>query len=230
MNPIPLTSLVSPAIHLWLVDLGAGLDNAMRTPQLDANELAKAARFRFERDARRYRISHQALRSVLGDHVGRPAAALAFTEGAFGKPRLVGAGMPHFNMSHSGDWALIGVCDAVPIGVDIEVMQPMDDLQALARRNFSAREFAAFEATASTTQLDAFLRCWTRKEACLKALGSGLSIEPHVFEAGLGTESMSTFIDVDGRPCRMKVEHIDLPIAAKAACAHLLAQDGDLAM
>ncbi|WP_137918846.1 4'-phosphopantetheinyl transferase superfamily protein [Hydrogenophaga sp. 2FB] len=228
MNPIPLPSLDGPTIHLWLVDLSAGVDVRPEATLLDVNERAKAARFRFERDVRRYTASHQALRTVLGSYTDRPAGELVFTEGPFGKPRLSGGGMPHFNMSHSGDWALIGICDAVPIGVDIELLQPMDDLAALARRNFSTEEFDAFQAVAPGVRLEAFLQCWTRKEACLKALGSGLSIEPHVFQAGLGTQSIDTAIDAGGNFCAMSVSHVPLPILAIAACASLHAGASEL--
>jgi 4'-phosphopantetheinyl transferase len=224
MTVTQLPSLNDPGIDLWLVDLDAmpaPWDQASTGSPLSEQERTRADRFRFERDARRYRASHIALRTVLATVTGVSAQALVFVEGAFGKPHLQPPGLPHFNMSHSGGWALIGICHSVPIGVDIELLEPMDDLVALARRNFSREECEAFEATSGHLQLEAFLQCWTRKEACLKALGSGLSIEPHVFQAGLGTQRCRTSIGVEHAVVPMSVAHVPLNMPAIAACAWL---------
>ena len=91
-----------------------------------------------------------------------------------------------FNLSHSGHVALIGVSEQGEIGVDIELRRPITELSDLARRNFTAVEISELSACADDAQaLTAFLRGWTRKEACLKALGSGLSIAPETFTVGL---------------------------------------------
>lgn len=222
-NAPGIVSLPSPdrsGIDLWLVDLdtGPGLSGAAT---LSVKEEDRARRFRFEVHARRYRASHVALRAILGHVTGVDPAGLHFTEGPHGKPRLAHPGAPHFNMSHSAGWALIGVCASHPIGVDIELIVPMDDADVLARRNFTATEYAAFAGTPPAQRLEAFFRCWTRKEACLKALGSGLSIEPAEFEAGLGRQPQGTTIAVHGQPCPMRVACLDLPIEGLAAFAKL---------
>lgn len=219
-----------PKLDLWLIDLDA--DSAWwHAPWLSPREQERAGRFRFEVHARRYRASHLALRFILGQAVGRPPASLLFTEGIHGKPRLLNAPSSlHFNMSHSAGWALVGVCPSHPVGVDIEVITAMDDAALLAEKNFSAAEFAVFQATPAPRRLEAFFRCWTRKEACLKALGSGLSIDPHKFEAGLDTSRQDTFIAVEGQACAMSVNCIDLPIPALAAIATLRDADSPLVM
>jgi 4'-phosphopantetheinyl transferase len=229
----PLLSPETPDIALWLVHL-EGPPSDPRDPDqtalLSEPEKAKANRFHFERDARRYRASHTALRQLLARATGQSARALAFVEGPFGKPRLPGEGLPHFNMSHSGEWALIGVCADAPIGVDIEVPRDMSDLESLAQRNFSAAEFEAMLAVDPARRLQAFLRCWTRKEACLKAVGSGLSIEPGVFEAGIEASPRSTTINVGGQACGMVVHSLALPFNGLAACARLADASLSLAM
>lgn len=227
-----IVSLPSPChtdIGLWLVDLD-GSPGLWDEPLLSDQERDRAHRFRFEVHARRYKASHAALRLILGQATGLDPATLEFTEGVHGKPRLVNRQDLHFNMSHSGGWALVGLCHSAPIGIDIELITPMDDAAALARRNFSANEFAEFQGTPSDQRLNAFFRCWTRKEACLKALGSGLSIEPHAFEAGLGNSRQQTFIAVDRQACAMTVSSIDLPIPALAAFAQLADANSHLAM
>lgn len=229
----PLPSPQTPGIALWLIHLDGDSpdpDDPDRTALLSDAEKAKANRFHFERDARRYRASHTALRRLLAQATGMPAQALAFVEGPYGKPRLAGAGGPHFNMSHSADLALIGICADAPIGVDIEVPRGMSDLEALAERNFTPAESRALRAVDAAQRLQAFLRCWTRKEACLKALGSGLSIEPGVFEAGIEATSRLTAIEVGTRACGMEVHSLALPVHALAACARLADTDHHLAM
>lgn len=233
MNATPLPSPETTGIAFWLVDLDAPSSapgDPDQTALLSDAEQAKANRFHFPHDARRYRASHTALRQLLARATGQSAQGLMFLEGPFGKPRLSGANQPHFNMSHSAGWALIGICADAPIGVDIEVPREMNDLESLAQRNFNPTEFEAMCRVLPEQQLQAFLRCWTRKEACLKALGSGLSIEPAVFEAGIEAAPRSTAIAVDGRACRMTVVSLALPLHGLAACARVADTDHHLAM
>lgn len=233
MNPIALPGTAGQDIAFWLVNLDAAA--ASGGPEahgsvLDRREQERASRFRFERDARRFLACHAALRTILAQQTGRPAKSLQFREGPFGKPHLEGTDQLHFNMSHSGGWALIGVSPEVPIGVDIELMNPMNDLDALAKRNFSQGEYAEFVDIEPGRKLQAFLQCWTRKEACLKALGSGLSIEPNLFQAGLGSKEARTTIPVNQQTCSMSVRPVDVPAPAIAACARLNAASTYLAM
>ena len=163
---------------------------------LSAQEQARASRFVFDRDRRRYQAAHVGLRDLLAARTGVPAAELVFEEGPFGKPALAG-GLCAFNLSHSEDVALVALADAGvgEIGVDVEMLRPMADAAALARQNFSASENAELAALPSGDQSLAFLLGWTRKEACLKAIGSGLSIAPNIFTAGLGMGPRSVLID-----------------------------------
>lgn len=215
-----IVSLPSPdglGIELWLVNLDHAPE-AWSDALLNKAETDRAARFRFEVHARRYRSSHVALRQILGKATGQSPASLQFNTGSEGKPRLAQLDGPHFNLSHSAGWALIGTCASHPIGVDIEVIKPMSDAAALAQSHFSPDEQAAFLRTPAEQQLAAFFGCWTRKEACLKALGSGLTIEPHTFEAGLDTLPRHTTIQINDQACAMQVSSlIDLPVGGLAA-------------
>ncbi len=207
---------------LWLVDLEAPArvhDDPAPGDWLDEAERARAARFHFERDAHRYRASHTALRHLLARRTGVAAPALRFTAGSHDKPRLELPGAPAFNMSHSGRWALIGIGGPLPLGVDIEAPREMDDLMALAERNFTATECRELLALPEAGRLRAFLRCWTRKEAVLKAVGSGLSIEPGLFEAGTTPERRTTTLPVSGQACAVTVLSVDVDSEALAAVA-----------
>lgn len=214
--------IAAPGIELWLVDLEAPA-HERETPGpgegLDATERERAARFHFERDAHRYRASHTALRHLLARRTGVAAPALRFVAGSHDKPRLDLPGAPAFNMSHSGRWALIGIGGQGPIGVDIEAPREMGELMGLAERNFTATECRELLALPEAGRLRAFLRCWTRKEACLKAIGSGLSIEPGLFEAGTTPEPRTTTVPVSGQTCRVTVLSVDVDSEALAAVA-----------
>jgi 4'-phosphopantetheinyl transferase len=169
-------------IRLWLADLDAW--PAAGGPPLSEAEVERASRFAFERDRQRYLAAHRALREVLA-RAGSPACGEAFALGPHGKPYLPAPAACSFSLSHSGGWALIGVADAGEIGVDLELWHPIHDLVALARANFSAPEVAELAGHAGDAATTAFLQGWTRKEACLKAVGSGLTIAPNLFTAGL---------------------------------------------
>ena len=177
----------------WLVDLRE-MPPLERLATLSASEHERASRFVFERDRRRYLAAHCGLRQLLAARTGVVASAIEFHEGPFGKPSLTDKRGCAFNMSHSEDVALIAMADTGEIGVDVEMLRAMPDAMDLARQNFSASERADLAATRPEDQALAFLLGWTRKEACLKAIGSGLSIAPNIFTAGLGTEPLSVGI------------------------------------
>ena len=141
---------------------------------LDATERARAERFAFPILRRRYRVAHAVLRCALGRWTGQPPASLQFERGPEGKPTLPGG--PAFNLSHSANRLLLGISDAERLGVDVEVLRLIDDLEGMARHNFAADECAAVLACPQAERSEAFLRVWTRKEAMIKALGGGLSI------------------------------------------------------
>jgi 4'-phosphopantetheinyl transferase len=206
--------------QLWLVDLRSAANEADPS-QLAPWERERAARFRFEKDARRYQAAHLALRQILGQHLRMAPSQVPLQTTPFGKPYIDGHPV-HFNMSHSEDWALIGLHTQQIIGVDIEWHHALTDLDALAKQNYTAAEYAALRASADP--LAAFLTCWTRKEACLKALGSGFSLEPNQFEAGVHGTSQRVHITTPAKGrCAMVVSNLDFTLLAKKQ-AHSLPQ------
>lgn len=206
-------------ILLAIADLNDGASLSLTA--LDEAETQRMARFRFERDARRYGSSHARLRLLLGKVCSRDPGQLRWREGPFGKPHLVPPDALHFNLSHSGEHALFGLCESRPIGVDIEGGTHLDDIEIdeLARRCFTTSECEALARAPDAERRVAFLRCWTRKEACLKALGSGLSIEPGTFEAGIDSAQREVRISVGREVCRMTVSSLDAGQACAAAVA-----------
>ena len=210
MTPVAALRLSAPApFELWLL----GLHEPPEPQPLGALSVAehgRAARFVFERDRRRYLAAHCALRQLLSSRTGTPAAQLLFEEGPFGKPALSNQPRCAFNLSHSEDVALVAMADADAgeIGVDVEMLRPMPDAMALASQNFSASECAELAATRPEDQALAFMLGWTRKEACLKAIGSGLSIAPNIFTAGLGMDARSVGITTPAGPVSVRVQSL----------------------
>ena len=190
---LDLPTEVELQAELWCLELLHWPSN-QEIAGVSAAEKEKAARFVFERDRRRYMAAHVGLRQVLARYCDTRPENLNFDEGPFGKPALHPPVRCAFNLSHSEDIAVILVAPHGEIGVDIEILRSMPDAQALAERNFSRAECNALRAVDPAARDLAFLTGWTRKEACLKAIGSGLSIAPDTFTAGVQHDRCTTTI------------------------------------
>ncbi|MBL9213333.1 MAG: 4'-phosphopantetheinyl transferase superfamily protein [Opitutaceae bacterium] len=159
---------------------------------LSPDEQARAARFRRETDRHRFVAAHGGLRQLLGGYLNQPPAALGFVVGEFGKPALADAAAGRtlsFNLSHAGDWILIALAAGQAVGVDVEPIRPDLDFMPIARAQFSPDEVTALTAEPPGAQANAFFRCWTRKEAYLKARGQGLAYSLRDFSVALGAET-----------------------------------------
>jgi 4'-phosphopantetheinyl transferase len=164
----------STSLDIWYVDLDVSADLLERfRHRLSNDELARAARFRSDLDRARYTVGRATLRGVLADRLGCIPSSLRFSYGATGKPMLDGGVPLEFNLAHSGGEAVIALADTAAVGVDIELLQPIADVQSLAREVFSEAE--RHELESAPDLVAAFLNGWTRKEAYVKALGLGLT-------------------------------------------------------
>lgn len=170
----------------WSLDMPCG-ENAGTGASLSQDELERAARFVKPRDARRYRAGRTGLRSILADYLGTAPQDLRFSYNAFGKPGLGSMGQDplEFNLSHSADQALLAVSRGFPLGVDIEEIKPI--AEDVAGHFFSAAECTELRSYPTADQMPAFYRCWTRKEAFVKAHGAGLSLALDRFDVSLST-------------------------------------------
>jgi len=176
-------------VHLWRcsLDLPRGsLDDAYAT--LAEDEIERARRFKFTRDRRRFVAARSFLRRTLAGYLSVSPRELAFVYGAFGKPGL--SSRPddtrvEFNLSHSGEMAILAISRGPTVGVDIEQVIQVSELQKMASRYFSAYENAALNAVPAEARNFAFYCCWTRKEAFLKALGHGLAHPLDAFDVSL---------------------------------------------
>jgi 4'-phosphopantetheinyl transferase len=207
--PTALTRLsVAPPFELWLARLADDLgDDALAL--LDARERAHAARFHFERHRRRYVAAHVALRQVLAGRTGRPAAALVFETGEYGKPALAGPMACAFSLSHSDELALVALADDGDIGVDLERVRVLPDLDALERQCLTAAECRELAGLPPAARSLGFLQRWTRKEACLKALGTGLQIEPSTFAVSVQDDQALVCVPTISGPREVQVHALE---------------------
>jgi 4'-phosphopantetheinyl transferase len=177
-NPPPgVLTIDEQVVDLWLIQLNDVVrDLDSLSGFLSIDELERAARFKFDKDRQLFVGAHVALRSILSRYLRQNPEQLEFIEGSNGKPHLAEPSERiEFNLSHSHRKALLAVALGREIGVDIEYVKRNFQFEEIAERFFTAREVTALRGLPSHLQRQAFFKCWTSKEAFLKAKGTGLS-------------------------------------------------------
>ena len=191
---------------------------------LDDDERRRAARFVRQGDAHRFTKAHAALRLLLARCLRAKPADVRY-EPVPGKPRLIGASGPlEFNLSHSGALALIAVARERPVGVDVELVRELADLEAIAEGHFAPAEVQALRALPPEQRLTGFFRCWTGKEAVIKATGEGLARPLGSFDVDLTDPGGPALLRMDGRPgaeAGLRLQGLAAPAGAVAAGAEL---------
>jgi len=183
---LAVPQIAAGQIHFWAVRLNPAPTRVSDlAASLCASEAARSDRYQFERDRRRFRVRRGFLRSLLCRYLACPPEQLRFGSGPEGKPFLTQHPDLYFNLSHSGELALIAISCEAELGVDIEQMRFVDDADTIVRRLFSSREAAEYFATPVSARPAVFFNCWTRKEAFVKALGNGLSFPLRQFEVSV---------------------------------------------
>ncbi len=220
-NPA-IREIAAPAgLRVWCFSL-AEVPSADDWSLLDRTESARAWRFAFDRDRHRYVHAHAATRRLLGAALGRKPESLVFTADALGKPALAGsASNLHFNLSHGGEFGALVVSANRPVGIDIEPWRAMTDTMAVGANVFTGREMQGW-AQATVADLNArFLRLWTRKEALLKAIGLGLSVDPKSLEVGLMPPQCVVEVQANERRLAVSVASLEQYTDAALAVAWL---------
>jgi 4'-phosphopantetheinyl transferase len=181
----PRVSLMPATVDAYWINLDdAEQDTGALARMLSDEERARAARFRFERDRRHYILRHAHLRKLLSTYVGDAPEKIVFVYNAFGKPSVRGS-VIHFNTSHSRGMALFVISRGSEVGCDIEQCDPQFASERIPEQFFAAGEVTKLRSLPPEQQTQAFFRCWTRKEAYVKARGQGLSIALDSFEVSL---------------------------------------------
>jgi len=191
LSPPPLAS---PDVHVWEFPLAAPASTVAEASELlSADELKRAARFHFERDARRFTVARSRMRAILGSYLECPPAELCFVYAAHGKPAIENPERDiRFNLSHSGERSVLAIVQGLEVGVDIEQIRENVEIDALAERFFSDGEKEFLRPLSRADKLRNFFRFWSCKEAFLKAQAVGL------------TRSLASFtVDLNSVPPRL---------------------------
>lgn len=184
--PEQLPVLAENEVHIWLAQLNVPSMLSQYRQWLTMQELEKAQRFYFERDRLRWTIAHGVLRLLLAHYTGDEPLHIELDKNAYGKPFIVQpASLLHFNLSHSGDFALYAFAWQREVGIDIEYMRDNINYDELAVRVFSAHEQETLQTLLPAQHYQAFYNGWTRKEAYIKARGMGLSLPLDLFDVSL---------------------------------------------
>ena len=155
---------------------------------LDETEVDRSCRFTRPGPRRRFILCRAALRAILCWELGCSNKELAFGASYYGKPYAIVQGRPHsigFNVSHSGGHGLIGIASGRRVGVDVEEVDRRRKLELLADTAFTTDEIAEVNAAKGVQKHHLFFRLWTIKEALIKGVGIGLSLDMSSFEVPL---------------------------------------------
>jgi 4'-phosphopantetheinyl transferase len=163
-------------VHVWIISIKTS-DRVVSHFEriLSEDEVDRASRFRFPHLRDAFVISHGCLRHLLGQYLDLHPATICFSYGHKGKPSLSPESALQFNLTHSNGMAAVALTSGCQIGVDLEHIRPMNDMQQLAGQYFCPEEIDEIMSLPSKDRERAFFLCWTRKEAYIKAIGDGLS-------------------------------------------------------
>jgi 4'-phosphopantetheinyl transferase len=186
--PAPLKiGLEADEVHVWRASLDCNPAELSRLKaSLSPDELTRAARFVSEKDQHHFTAARGILRELVGAYLEVPPDQITFRYGSNGKPELDHQSLPlQFNLSHASGFAVYGFSLERQIGIDVELLRPQNAAEDIAARYFAAGEIAELRKLDPELRTEGFFCCWTRKEAYVKAHGSGLSIPLDSFAVSL---------------------------------------------
>jgi len=172
-------SISGEEVHIYYVSISS-VENQIPILKnyLTDEEEKKIMKFIFEKDRKCHMISRSVLKDILSRYLSIKAEDVIFTYNDYGKPFLgnkINNAEINFNLSHSGDMIIYAFSTGRSIGVDVQEIRNMDSTDDIFKRYFSDYENSIFDTLPVELKTGAFYSCWTRKEAYVKAHGSGLS-------------------------------------------------------
>lgn len=225
MNPFFRIPPEPEELHLWIIQLDAppGVVEDLAQSLAD-DERERVGRLRIQKVRDHFIVARGVLRKILGGYISIPPDEIRFAYGPHGKPELNHRNFTDlcFNLSHSGEQGLLAVNRSCPIGVDIERMKGDRSFLKLAERFFSTREYDELSALPAELIMEGFYACWTRKEAYLKAIGTGLATPLNAFDVTLkpGDPPALTGQRLDpAEPDRWVLRDLEVPAGYRAAVA-----------
>lgn len=151
---------------------------------LSPAEQQRASRYLFAHHRRQFIVCRGTVRQILSRYVTMDPARIDFFYNRYGKPSLPDS-VVRFNVSRSGDWAMLAATTDCETGLDLERIDSRFAREQVPEHFFSPLEVKQLRGLAPAEQTAAFFRCWTRKEAYIKALGFGLALPLHSFDVSL---------------------------------------------
>jgi 4'-phosphopantetheinyl transferase len=220
-------TLEQGVLHVWRGSLDQRLAVRRRLESLlSYDEHERALRFRFDKDRARYIVGRGVLRLLLGRYSGLDAACIRFEYGRHQKPVLADAETPFFNLAHAGAVVLYAFSRCFPVGVDVELVQPELPGDGIAEQFFSPVEIAALCSLPERERGRAFLACWTRKEAFVKARGDGLTLPLDSFDVTLAPDEPAAVLRTGWSPDEhLRWKLLDLSDPASGQVAALAAPE-----
>jgi 4'-phosphopantetheinyl transferase len=195
-------------VWAWTLDVAPEALPDLRAV-LDDEERDRAGRFALEHLQRRYAAGRAWMRRLLARRLGRAPEQIAYTYNAFGKPSLATGDDLAFNLSHCDDLAVLAMGRVGRLGVDVERPRPVE--ASVAAEHFAPGEYSVLGTMTGDAWLQGFYRCWTRKEAIVKALGGGLSIPLKSFEVELAADRPAALKLIKGDDRHAwTIRHLDL--------------------
>jgi 4'-phosphopantetheinyl transferase len=195
--------LKTPVVDVIGVRLDAPAEvSAPLLQLLSCEERERAEKFRYAEHRQHYIVARASLRRLLAERLRIAPRAVEFVETKYGKPRLApvhGSADVEFNLSHSGTLALYAFTNGRAVGIDVELIRQVPDAVDLAEGFFSSAETAALRAFPLNRRSLAFLACWTRKEAFIKALGLGLSCPLDAFDVTIDPDAPARITRIEER-------------------------------
>lgn len=189
-------------IHIWFGELDQAVPELYRFIHiLSMDERMRAGRFHFQKNRIRFIVRHGMLRMILGRYLGVKASELRFYNEENGKPAITenfGNGTIQFNLSHSNGVALFAFTRDRKIGVDIEYIHDISDMEQIAERFFSINENKVLRSLPKLKKREAFYNGWVCKEAFVKALGCGLSRPLDRFDVSLVPGEPAKLLRIQG--------------------------------
>lgn len=205
--------LKNDEIHVWYVSLDQQVSRLQRMESiLSVDERMRAERYHFKRDRNRFVISHGILRTIIGWYLNIEAGKLQFCYGKHGKPALAdtfGNGRICFNSSRSEGLALYAFARDRAIGVDIENIRDIYEMEQIAERIFSEKEKSFFHSLPESKKKEAFFNCWTRKEAVVKAIGDGFHLPFNRFDVSLSRAEPARLLAIQGDTAKASKWHLE---------------------
>lgn len=203
LKPPPLDLELAPnEIHIWHARLDQPQAVSNRLIQLlSKDERSRAGRFHFEQDRTRFIARRGILRTILGTYLDVEPHRLQFYYEKNGKPRLADIfdkERIHFNDSHSAGLAIIAISPSFEIGVDVERVHDIPEMNDIVEKFFTESEKTSFYSLRDGLKQEVFFKWWTRKEAFLKATGDGLFRPLNSFDMSVAPGEPTSLLRIYG--------------------------------